>query len=368
MPGTSVALFTWTTLSPGATAFPAAGPPTHCLFHASMAPPGTTPFTWSTCSPSLKAMSSPTSTPLARRSVKPKMQPPPSQCTNGEAGTIGDLSPKGVPKPGEGRGVRCGVRICCGVRGGVPGTVRLPGPGVALRARCGVATGCGVRGACSVRERGTGLRRPIGTSSAQPASGAAAAGKEQLSGGGPAGAAGSRPGGDDGVMGPGARLGRIGGDSGATVPLPLRSGGASCGNEGTSGYPAAAAAISCARAKAPAGGASAPMLRPGGGGAGPKRSWPPRPGGGGGALKPGGRKTSSVDIGGTPGASRPPCWSALSAASSRSCSARMPSRICTRSSSSAPILVLCWRSSSMSASVDLACAHSICCSLMFAFS
>merc|ERR1719201_1704188 len=41
-----VSSFTFTILSPGMTALPAAGPPTHCLFHACMAPPGLTPVTF----------------------------------------------------------------------------------------------------------------------------------------------------------------------------------------------------------------------------------------------------------------------------------------------------------------------------------
>mmetsp|Transcript_72746 Transcript_72746/g.187692 ORF Transcript_72746/g.187692 Transcript_72746/m.187692 type:complete len:305 (+) Transcript_72746:46-960(+) len=157
--------FTATILSPRITTLPAPRPPTHCLFQASMAPPGTMPVTcsaWSGGSPC--SMSTPRSTPSARRSMKPKTQPPPSQITNGEAGT-GDFI--GVELPMADREVRFGVSSRFWLRSGVPGT---RGPGVPERdaapadARCGVAAGRGSEGDIAAKMSwlcfGPGLRRP----------------------------------------------------------------------------------------------------------------------------------------------------------------------------------------------------------------
>mmetsp|Transcript_40983 Transcript_40983/g.92195 ORF Transcript_40983/g.92195 Transcript_40983/m.92195 type:complete len:297 (+) Transcript_40983:337-1227(+) len=152
-------------VSPATTIFPAAGPPMHCRFQASMALPGMMLMTFKPRPPPPCVTSKPSSVPGARRNEKEKTQPPLSKRMKGDAGTVGDLRPCGVSP----------TVALCGVRGEA---LRLAGPGVlercgvaesrAVPARCGVATPPGVtgdRGGSSYSGLRTGVPGKLGACS-----------------------------------------------------------------------------------------------------------------------------------------------------------------------------------------------------------
>lgn len=91
------------------TSLPAEGPPVHCLFHASMAPPGTIPVTFKDGRSSECSILMPTTKSSATRRVNSKTIPPLSQITNGDDIIEGDFMP-GAILPLD-RGVRLGVML-----------------------------------------------------------------------------------------------------------------------------------------------------------------------------------------------------------------------------------------------------------------